>query len=267
MRASTSLSLVALALGALASLESPVAAGGRSPIVNRACDNSAILRNYGVVLFRAFDPQDVFGPLELLQLVSHQHHMNLYLLADTLDPVTTEPASAAMNPKNSSFSPIIQPSHTFADDPDLDVLIVPGGPGVRSPELNSTLDYITRTYPKVKYLITICTGSGLVAKTGILNGKRATTNKTSWPSIIPMGPLVKWVAPARWVVDGNIWSSSGITAGIDCIFAFVKTMYPDGQALFDEFAKLIEYQPHEDPCWDPFAAMNNITSQNQPDCK
>lgn len=214
-----------------------MAAGGRSPIVNRACrlasdpgaltpslatrcayvevgapgDNSAILRNYGVVLFRAFDPQDVFGPLELLQLVSHQHHMNLYLLADTLDPVTTEPASAAMNPKNSSFSPIIQPSHTFADDPDLDVLIVPGGPGVRSPELNSTLDYITRTYPKVKYLITICTGSGLVAKTGILNGKRATTNKTSWPSIIPMGPLVKWVAPARWVVDGNIWSSSGVS--------------------------------------------------------
>lgn len=136
--------------------------------------------------------------------------MNLHLLADTLDPVTTEPPTADTNPWSSSFWHVVQPSHTFADDPDLDVLIVSGRLGMRQTGLNATLDYITRTYPKVKYLITICTGSGLVAKTGIVDNRRATTNKTSWPSIITMGALVKWVSPARWVVGGNIWSSSGV---------------------------------------------------------
>lgn len=233
MRSPTLISFSTLALGALGSLSRH--ASPHYPPLNRAgkcfhcfavettttrsayteqdtpVDNSTILRNYGVVLFQAFDPQDVFGPVEVLQLLSHEFRLNLHLLADTLDPVTTEPASSAMNPLNSSFWPAVQPSHTFADNPDLDVLIVPGGPGVRSPNLNSTLDYITRTYPKVKYLITVCTGSGLVAKTGLLNGKRATTNKTSWSGILPMGPLVKWVSPARWVVDGNIWTSSGVS--------------------------------------------------------
>lgn len=170
-----------------------------------------MIRKYGMVLFPAFDPQDVFGPLEVLELLAHDFQMDLYLLAETLDPVSTKPASPSMNPANSSFWPVILPSHTFADDPDLDVLIVPGGPGVRSPNLNSTMDYISRTYPKVKFLITICTGSGLVAKTGILDGRRATTNKSSWPGIVPMGPQVNWVSPARWVEDDEIWSSSGVS--------------------------------------------------------
>ncbi|KAH8903981.1 DJ-1/PfpI family protein [Coniochaeta sp. PMI_546] len=222
-------------------------------------------RNYGVLLYRAYDFQDVFGPLEVLSGISNNHQINLFLLAETLDPILTRPRIVAMNPTNSSVYPTVLPTHTFADAPDLDVLIIPGGMGMRAPDdlLKAELKYITDAYPKVKYIITVCTGSALLARTGILDGRRATTNKTSWKGVVQYGPLVKWVAPARWVVDGNIWTAAGVTAGLDIMFAFVKTMYPDGQELVDTWAKAIEYVPHEDSSWDPFSVLNGIPPQNQ----
>lgn len=176
-------------------------------------------RNYGVLLYRAYDFQDVFGPLEVLSGISNNHQINLFLLAETLDPVLTRPRITAMNPTNSSVYPTVLPTHTFAEAPDLDVLIIPGGMGMRAPDdlLKAELKYITDTYPKVKYIITVCTGSALLARTGILDGRRATTNKTSWKGVVQYGPLVKWVAPARWVVDGNIWTAAGVSSTYSCV--------------------------------------------------
>lgn len=137
--------------------------------------------------------------------------MNLYLIAETLDPVTSEPASAAMNSKNSSFWPMILPTHTFANTPELDVLFVPGGAGVRAPDVKNITDFIADRYPSLEYLITVCTGAGLAAKSGVLDGKRATTNKSAWSTVTAWGPNVNWIRQARWVVDGNIWTSAGVS--------------------------------------------------------
>jgi putative intracellular protease/amidase len=155
--------------------------------------------------------QDMTGVVDPLQILSHQFPMNLYILASTLDPVTTEPGSAAMNTHNSSFWPTINPTHTFATAPDdIEVLIVPGGPGVRAPDVSPMTDFIRDRYPKLRYLLTVCTGAGLAARSGVLDGRRATTNKKAWDSITAYGPNTTWVSPARWVVDGNIWTSSGV---------------------------------------------------------
>lgn len=169
------------------------------------------LKNWGVVLFRAFDGQDIFGPLDALQLLAFQRQMNLYLIAETFDPVTSEPASAAMNSKNSSFWPIILPTHTFANAPELDVLFVPGGAGVRAPDVKNITDFIADRYPSLEYLITVCTGAGLAAKSGVLDGRRATTNKSAWSTVTAWGDNVDWIRQARWVVDGNIWTSAGVS--------------------------------------------------------
>ena len=70
------------------------------------------------------------------------------------------------------------------------------------------------------------------------------------------GPNVKWVPHARWARDGNIWTSSGVSAGLDAMFAFVATHW--GEDVAKDLAKTLEYERHEDPSWDPFADMYGL---------
>lgn len=217
----------------------------------------ALPKQYGVLLFPAFEPLDVFGPLDALQILSRKYKMDLALISTTLDPVTTQPRAPSMNPMNSSFFLSVLPTHTVEDAPDLDVLIVPGGLGTRAPDLNSTIDFIRTAYPKLQYLITICTGAGLAARAGVLDGKRATTNKASWAGTTAHGPKVQWQGQARWTVDGNIWTSSGVSAGIDATLAFVGQVY--GEDVATGLANSMEYERHLDPTRDPFAVTFNIT--------
>jgi transcriptional regulator GlxA family with amidase domain len=139
----------------------------------------------------------------------------------------------------------------------MEVLMIPGGGGTRSTYLNNTLAFVAETYPKLRYLITVCTGSGLAAKAGILDGRNATTNKAAWATVTGWGPKVHWKAPARWVVDGNIWTTSGVAAGIDGTLAFVRHVY--GEANYTWTWKNMEYEPRpiDD---DIFSAIWNATS-------
>lgn len=241
--------------------------------------NESVPTKWGAIVFRGFLMQDLVGVLDPLQIVAHQQHLELSILAETLDPVTTEPASAAMNAYNSTWWPTIVPTHTFATAPeDLEVLIVPGGPGVRAPNVTAITNFIADRYPSLKYLITICTGAGLAAKSGVLDGRRATTNKAAWSTITSYGPNTTWISPARWVVDGNIWTSSGVciaaaakstrrrltrltfskqvTAGLDLVFAFIEFMW--GAEMSEYVQGLEEYVPHAQD-FDPFATKFNVT--------
>lgn len=152
----------------------------------------------------------------------------------------------------------VLPTHTFETAPPLDVLLVPGGRGARefTPAVEGTVDFIRKTYPNLKYLITVCTGSGLAARAGVLDGKRATTNKMAFHETAALGPKVNWVSRARWVTDGNIWTSSGVSAGIDVTFAWIQEVY--GEAKAQKIADWIEYTWHKDPSSDPFADLYGL---------
>jgi putative intracellular protease/amidase len=102
----------------------------------------------------------------------------------------------------SNFSQQILPTHTFKHPPkDLDVLIVSGGQGSLVLELHDEIKYIKDVYPSLKYILSVCTGSTLLARAGILDGKNA-TNKQNWEWATATGPKVNWL-PGRWVVDGK----------------------------------------------------------------
>jgi transcriptional regulator GlxA family with amidase domain len=116
--------------------------------------------------------------------------------------------------------------------------------------------YIRTIFPSVKYVITICTGSAILAGMGLLDNRYATTNKSTWDSVVVLGPNVKWVRKARWVVDDTagvtpVWSSSGVSAGIDVTFAFMEKLY--GGETAEHVANVMEYDRHLDDRWDPFA--------------
>ncbi|KAG6835377.1 hypothetical protein H0H93_002028, partial [Arthromyces matolae] len=222
---------------------------------------------------------DAFGPLDALNtLAASTPGLTISLIASTLDPVSTVPPSNQFdNPMISSlgFGQSVVPTHTFATAPPLDILIIPGGRGLRvidTPDGNldtnpvqQAIKFTKDVYPSLKYLITVCTGAVVAARAGVLNGKRATTNKRSWVwvmSAIPQDIVnqIQWVSKARWVNDGNVWTSSGISAGIDVTFAWILSVF--GEDVANDVANVLEYERHLDPSWDPFAALYGLDNSN-----
>ncbi|KAL2700127.1 hypothetical protein AAEP93_008650 [Penicillium crustosum] len=215
-------------------------------------DKSIPLR-VGVLLFPGFQALDVFGPMDCINVLSWSHSVTLALISSTLEPVTTKSPTSP----NATGQSVV-PTHTFATVPPLDLLFVPGGLGTRgsSPVIEEAVLFIRNIYPQLGYLITVCTGAGLAARAGVLNGKRATTNKMAWAEITDLGVNVDWVPHARWVVDGNVWSSSGVSAGIDVTLAWIGEVY--GSEVAKDISDSMEYTRHGDPSHDPFAELHGL---------
>ncbi|KAM0559949.1 hypothetical protein ACHAPJ_003901 [Fusarium lateritium] len=203
---------------------------------------------YAVALFPGFQALDVFGPLDALNFTSKRQPLELSILHTSLDPVST-----LLDDSPGRIGQSVVPTHTYDNAPDdIEVLLVPGGMGTRDPKnVQRVLEFIKERYPKLRFLLTVCTGSAIAAQSGVLDGKEATSNKRSFDWVQSQGPNVKWARKARWVVDGNIWTSSGISAGIDMIYAFLADQY--GQEVADDTANGSEYVRNTDPKSDPFA--------------
>ncbi|KAL6876865.1 class I glutamine amidotransferase-like protein [Trichoderma novae-zelandiae] len=208
--------------------------------------------NYAVALFSGFQALDVFGPLDALNILSASTPLDLYILSPTLDPVSTIPVK---DPIAGAIGQCVVPTHTYQDAPkNIEVLLVPGGQGTRDPELTQpVVDFIASTFPNLRYLLTVCTGSALAARAGVLDGKNATSNKLAFDWVASNGPNVRWVRHARWVQDGNIWTSSGVSAGIDMMYAFIAEQY--GQGVADSVAISSEYSRNTDSTNDPFSGL------------
>ncbi|KAI9371474.1 class I glutamine amidotransferase-like protein [Aspergillus egyptiacus] len=206
-----------------------------------------------ILLFPGFQALDAFGPLDCLNVLSQSQHLTLSILAHTLDPVSTKPPREG---HETNLEQKILPTHTFATAPEIDVLLVPGGWGTRcrdSEPIKAAVRFIADVYPRLQYLISVCTGSGLLALSGVLDGRQATTNKRAFAEISSWREEVVWVKKARWVVDGNIWTSAGVSAGIDVILAWIGRVYDE--ELAKRIAVFIEYVKHEDSGDDPFADL------------
>ena len=98
---------------------------------------------------------------------------------------------------------------------------------------------------------TVCTGSALLARTGLLDHRPATSNKLAWDWVVQQGPQVQWVRQARWVDDGDILTSSGVSAGIDMALSLIARLHGREMALTS--ARNMEYIWNEDAENDPFA--------------
>ncbi|KAI0691635.1 class I glutamine amidotransferase-like protein [Earliella scabrosa] len=221
--------------------------------------NQTTPTKFGILLFPGFEPLDVFGPAEVFQTLSRSTHLDLYLISNVhgtsdLAPVSTAPIDPSLNPHNSTFFQAVQPTHTLDTVPaDLEVLLIPGGFGTHAPveRFGPTIDFVRETYPRLHSLITVCTGASIAARAGVLDGKRATGNKKDWDFVTSTGPNVNWDKGPRWIVDGNVWTSGGVSAGTDAALGWVATQY--GEDIARRTANDIEYEWRNDPNWDVFA--------------
>lgn len=132
---------------------------------------------YAVALFDGFQSLDVFGPLDALNYLSKSTPLELSLLGPTLKPVST-----LHNPGPGRIGQHLVPTHTYAEAPtDIEVLLVPGGLGTRdAAHTQVVVDFVRERFPSLRYLLTVCTGSALAARAGVLDGREATTNKLSF---------------------------------------------------------------------------------------
>ncbi|OAX79467.1 hypothetical protein ACJ72_06211, partial [Emergomyces africanus] len=173
-------------------------------------------------------------------------------------PPSQSQTSILRTTTSTSYQSVV-PTHTYDAPPEhIDVLIVPGGFGTRHETIKPAVKFLAERYPRLRYLLTVCTGSYVAAQAGILDGKKATTNKVRFDWVVSKAPTVNWVRQARWVVDGNIWTSSGVCAGMDEMLAFVQEIY--GRELAVKVATIIEYKWHEDSTMDPFASSPLIAT-------
>lgn len=134
----------------------------------------------------------------------------------------------------------VLPKHGFADAPRIDLLVVPGGFGTR-PLLQDeeTLDWIRQRARDCRKLTSVCTGSLLLAKAGLLDGKCATSHWAALDLLAEVGPKVR-VDRERRVVDDGVITSAGVASGMDMAFYVVEQLF--GKAVADETAHYIEYR-------------------------
>jgi putative intracellular protease/amidase len=135
---------------------------------------------------------------------------------------------------------------------DLEIFLIPGGHGTRKEvDNNKLLSKIIDVSNSSKYVLTVCTGSALLAKTGLLDNKKATSNKRAFSWVMTNGPHVQWDSRARWVVDGKFYTSSGVSAGIDMSLGFLSDRH--GVEFARRVATEIEFNWREDREEDTFA--------------
>ncbi len=192
----------------------------------------------GALLFPGFELLDLYGPLEFFG------NLPGLLEVSTIGPAAGPVVSAQAVAGHAQYS--------FSDAPAIDILLIPGGIGTRELAENPEfLQWLRERATAAQFVCSVCTGAGLLSASGLLDGRRATTNKQvfDWPGTY--GKNITWVRQARWVEDGKYWTSSGVTAGMDMALALLAQLY--GLTLAENLATATEYEWHRDSHWDPFA--------------
>jgi putative intracellular protease/amidase len=197
----------------------------------------------GTVLFEGFELLDVFGPLEMYGMLGDR--VELLLISERIGNVRSHQGSVVVS------------EHEFGGIDSLDVLLVPGGMGTRHEVTNPALiNGLVALAAKARFVTSVCTGSALLARAGLLDGKKATSNKRAFAWVKKQGPNVEWIAEARWVEDGNVFTSSGVSAGMDMTLGVIERLFDRQTSV--EVADQTEYEWHEDKNWDPFAKKNGL---------
>ena len=193
-------------------------------------------KQVGILIFENVEVLDFCGPFEVFSVTRLNEEkrreelspFNVFLVAETKKPVITTGGMKVL------------PDYDLDDCPPLDILVVPGGWGTRK-EMNNErlLSWITDRSRQVETLTSVCTGALLLGKAGLLEGKRATTHWRSLDWMQELFPKTTVERQLHFVEEGALFTSAGISAGIDMALKVVARYF--GEAIARATARHMEY--------------------------
>jgi transcriptional regulator GlxA family with amidase domain len=195
----------------------------------------------GVYIFKDAEIIDYAAPYGVFSVARRlDPELDAFLVADAMKPVQTQAGLT------------VHPNYSFNDQPDMDAFLIPGGFGTRQETNNKRLHQFIRSLPESTLLVSVCTGSWIYGRMGLLDGLSATSRKepdrleASEMGQVPIDRLAD-IAPAcrvsraRIVDSGRIITAGGIASGMEMGFHLVRRAGYD-ESFIEETARVMEYQ-------------------------
>lgn len=192
-------------------------------------------------LYEGYETLDIMGPIEMLGTLNENGDLfDVHYVSVDGGPVV-------------SFQGFSVDTEAITDAPKADVIVIPGGRDSEEvADRAGFMDKLAPAFEGAEYCLTVCTGSLMLARTGLIDGLPSTTNKFVFDMVTPLYPKVDWQRKARWVHSGKFYMSSGVSAGTDMALAFIADLF--GEERAQTVAAMTEYIWQKDPDDDPFAA-------------
>ena len=185
----------------------------------------------GIFLFNEVEVLDFAGPFEVFSItkVHEEKPFTVYTVSQNGEMITARNGLK------------VKPDYSIEDLPPVDILIIPGGKGARENEVKNdiVINWIRQQMKEVKLMTSVCTGALLLAKAGLLEGLKATTHWASIQTFKKDFPNVEVMENVKFVDEGHIITSAGISAGINMSFYIVKNLL--GMEVAAVTAKSMEY--------------------------
>jgi transcriptional regulator GlxA family with amidase domain len=196
---------------------------------------------FNVILFDNFETLDVFGPVEVIGKLDQLYEIEFY----------SEKGGTVRSSQNVRVQSV-----PLAEMGEKGIVLMPGGFGTRKEVDNGPfIGTLRRVAEASQFVLTVCTGSALLARTGLLSGRRATSNKMAFDWVAEQDRSVLWKRKARWTKDDKYYTSSGVSAGIDMTLGFVADRH--GIEIAERIARGTEYVWNRDADDDPFSSSQS----------
>jgi transcriptional regulator GlxA family with amidase domain len=184
---------------------------------------------FAFIAYNQMEELDLIGPWEFMAYLNEAGHLeDCFIVAETMEPVRCAKGL------------VIQPHYAFDSCPPMDGLLVPGGRGSRTELKNPVfMAFLKEQGSACEHVLSVCTGAFLLARAGFLEGRSATTYWSMLKMLAAFGDIK--VVEERFVRDGNVWTSAGVSAGMDLILAFISEVL--GEELAEEAQFGTEFYP------------------------
>lgn len=179
------------------------------------------MRTVCIYVFDDVEVLDFAGPFEVFSTASR---VFCRTQPGAESPFQVFTVGATQRPVTARGGLIVQPHWSFADHPHIDVLVVPGGVVTAELERPRVIAWVAARSATAELTASVCTGALLLARAGLLKGKSATTHRDDVADLRTVAPATRVVQGVRWVEEGSLITSAGISAGLDMSLRIVARL-------------------------------------------